>query len=225
MKALIVDDSISVRKALERILNTRDIVTLTAGSAEEAITVLPHSEAEIVITDVVMPGMSGFDLCRHIKASDMAHLPVVLISGVVDDEVNAQAAKAGASMIVTKPFTPEELFPKLEAALAGDTIAKQMGQDDELLVQEDDAIFEPKPVAEAEPVEEIAPVEEVEPVVAEADIEVPEVLEDMPEIAEVLESDYALAAEQSEQADEQPPVEPSYQEPSYEVLESPRERV
>lgn len=149
MKALIVDDSISVRKALERILNTRDIVTVTAGSAEEAITLLPHSDAEIIITDVVMPGMSGFELCKHIKAGEMSHLPVVLISGVVDDEVNAQAARAGASMIVTKPFTPEELFPKLEAALAGETIADILTHEDDEILLADDAIFE-APTAEAE---------------------------------------------------------------------------
>ena len=150
MKALIVDDSISVRKALERILNTRDIVTVTAGSAEEAITLLPHSDAEIIITDVVMPGMSGFELCKHIKAGEMSHLPVVLISGVVDDEVNAQAAKAGASMIVTKPFTPEELFPKLEAALAGETIADILTHEDDELLLADDAIFEAAEASEPE---------------------------------------------------------------------------
>ena len=139
MKALIVDDSISVRKALERILSTRDVVTATAGSAEEALALLPHAEADIIITDVVMPGMSGFELCQHIKSeTDFSGLPILLISGVVDDEVNAQAARVGASAIVTKPFTPDELFPKLDAALAGETLNEPVHEDDALLVLEDD---------------------------------------------------------------------------------------
>ncbi len=66
-----------------------------------------------------MPGMDGFALCRELKAdARYRHLPVLLISGIVNAEVERQAEEVGAAGIAKKPFTPAELFPKLEAALA-----------------------------------------------------------------------------------------------------------
>lgn len=119
MKILVVDDSISVRKALERILSTRKLEVVTTGSAEEALQRLPGSNPGLIIADVVMPGMDGFALCHRLKADpDYKHLPVLLISGIVNQEVAHRAEEAGAVGIVKKPFTPEDLFPKIELALA-----------------------------------------------------------------------------------------------------------
>ena len=119
MKVLVVDDSVSVRKALERILSTRQIKVVATGSGEEALQKLPGSNPALVIADVVMPGMDGFTLCAKIKADERyGHLPVLLISGIVNPDVIRQAAEAGATDIVKKPFTPDDLFPKIERALA-----------------------------------------------------------------------------------------------------------
>ncbi len=119
MKVLVVDDSVSVRKALERILSTRQIKVVATGSGEEALKKLPESDPALVIADVVMPGMDGFTLCAKIKADERyAHLPVLLISGIVNPDVVRQSAQAGAADIVKKPFTPEDLFPKIERAVA-----------------------------------------------------------------------------------------------------------
>ena len=122
MKVLVVDDSVSVRKALERILSTRQIKVVATGSGEEALQKLPGSNPALVIADVVMPGMDGFTLCAKIKAdARFGGVPVLLISGIVNPDVIRQAAAAGASDIVKKPFTPDDLFPKIERALAGAT--------------------------------------------------------------------------------------------------------
>ena len=119
MKILVVDDSVSVRKALERILSTRKLEVIATGSAEEALEKLAHSKPALVIADVVMPGMDGFTLCRELKANARyARLPVLLISGIVNADVERQAEAVGAAGIAKKPFTPAELFPKIEAALA-----------------------------------------------------------------------------------------------------------
>ena len=118
MKVLVVDDSVSVRKALERILSTRKLEVIATGSAEEALKTLDQAPA-LVIADVVMPGIDGFELCQKIKAdARYRHLPVLLISGIVNREVTQQAHNVGATGIVKKPFTPEDLFPKIELALA-----------------------------------------------------------------------------------------------------------
>ena len=116
---LVVDDSVSVRKALERILLTRDLEVSAAGSAEEALTRLGERVPDIVIADVVMPGMDGFGLCKTVKDdARYQKLPVLLISGIVNQDVLDQAGEVGALGVVKKPFTPEDIFPKIEAALA-----------------------------------------------------------------------------------------------------------
>ena len=64
---LIVDDSVSVRKALERILKTRKMEVEAAKSAEDALETLQTLSPDLIIADVIMPGLSGFELCKSIK--------------------------------------------------------------------------------------------------------------------------------------------------------------
>ncbi len=119
-KVLVVDDSISVRKALERVLAPREMEVTAAASGEQALEQLRQSVPDLVIVDVVMPGMSGFELCSSLKSdANLRHIPVILISGLVNDSVIAQAHEVGAVSVVSKPFTPDELFPKIDAALNG----------------------------------------------------------------------------------------------------------
>ena len=115
---LIVDDSVSVRKALERILKTRQMEVVAAKSAEDALETLQNLSPDLIIADVIMPGLSGFELCEALKTGDThADTPIMLISGVVDAEVERKAQEASAVGVVKKPFTPDDIFPKIEAAL------------------------------------------------------------------------------------------------------------
>jgi CheY-like chemotaxis protein len=119
-KVLIVDDSISVRKALERLLAARNMEILVSESGEQAMEVLSQHTPDLMVADVVMPGMSGFDLSRRTKAEPrLASMPVLLISGIVNPEVQNQAADAGALDIIKKPFMPNDVLPLIDKALAG----------------------------------------------------------------------------------------------------------
>jgi CheY-like chemotaxis protein/predicted regulator of Ras-like GTPase activity (Roadblock/LC7/MglB family) len=118
-RVLVVDDSVSVRKALERVLAPRQLEVVSASSAEQALEKVTLQRPDLVITDVVMPGMSGFEFCQMLKNTEpFTDIPVILISGIVDDHVLAQSRAVGAASVVTKPFTPEDLFPKIDSALA-----------------------------------------------------------------------------------------------------------
>jgi CheY-like chemotaxis protein len=118
-RVLVVDDSISVRKALERILAPQQLNVLAAESAEKALSMMSDANADLVIADVVMPGMTGFELCQTLKNdSNYQHIPVMLISGIVNASVENQARQAGAVAVVKKPFTPDDLFPKIKQAMA-----------------------------------------------------------------------------------------------------------
>lgn len=117
-KVLVVDDSTSVRKVLEKLLSTRGLVVMTSESAEQGLEAVSHNPPHLVIADVVMPGMSGFELCQMLKMRESTKgVPVILISGIINEGVVDQAQQAGAFDVVSKPFTPDDLFPKIERAL------------------------------------------------------------------------------------------------------------
>jgi CheY-like chemotaxis protein len=119
MKILIVDDSVSVRKALERLLAPRNFSVVSVSSAEHALEAVANDTPNLIIADIVMPGMNGFELTQRLKSSDHhKHIPVLLISGIVDAAVQTQAKEAGAQGVVSKPFTPEELFPRIDEVLS-----------------------------------------------------------------------------------------------------------
>lgn len=118
---LIVDDSISVRKALEITLRNHSMQSASAVSGEQAMEMLEAGEQhyDLLMVDVIMPGMSGLELCQNLKASDrFGHLPLILMSGNVDDDMRAEAREAHADGVLRKPFRSEELIPMVESVLA-----------------------------------------------------------------------------------------------------------
>ncbi|WP_261665388.1 response regulator [Deinococcus sp. Marseille-Q6407] len=115
----VIDDSISVRKALELALTKEGLQVRSAASAEQALDLLDNEPTDLIIADVIMPGMSGFELCQRLKA-DEAHrdIPLLIISGNVDSDIRQQAQDAGAAGVLKKPFRQEELLPAVQQALA-----------------------------------------------------------------------------------------------------------
>ncbi|CAN5845269.1 response regulator [soil metagenome] len=120
-KVLIVDDSVSVRKALERILMKEDLDVVSADGADQALRDLTGNDLpDLIIADVVMPGMDGFELCQVLKANDaLSSIPVILISGIVNDSVQTQAEQVGAVDVLKKPFNPADLMPTVRSAVSG----------------------------------------------------------------------------------------------------------
>ncbi|WP_019012006.1 response regulator [Deinococcus aquatilis] len=111
---LIVDDSSGVRLMLARLLAPHLSVRLADGvsSAMDALT----PETALVLSDVRMPGESGLDLARTLR-EQRPNLPVVLMTGVVEDELRAQALELGVLDVLRKPITPGTLFPALRGWL------------------------------------------------------------------------------------------------------------
>lgn len=129
-KILIVDDSVSVRKALERILTSQKLEVVSAESAEAALQVLSQEQVELIIADVVMPGMDGFELTQVLKADKrFKHIAVILISGIVNANVQEQASQIGAIDVIKKPFNPTDLLPKIQQALNQSQAAKAVTSD------------------------------------------------------------------------------------------------
>ncbi|MDB5046268.1 MAG: response regulator [Deinococcus sp.] len=111
---LIVDDSSGVRLMLARLLAPHLSVRLADGASSALDALTP--ETALVLSDVRMPGESGLDLARILR-EQRPDLPVVLMTGVVEDELRAQALELGVLDVLRKPITPGTLFPALRGWL------------------------------------------------------------------------------------------------------------
>jgi two-component system, OmpR family, KDP operon response regulator KdpE len=112
---LVVDDNPQIRRALRAILIAQGFVVLDARTGEEALDLIRKERVEIVLLDVNLPGMSGFETCKEIRrASDV---PVIMLTVRDAERDKVQAFDAGADDYIVKPFGAEELRARLRATL------------------------------------------------------------------------------------------------------------
>lgn len=115
---LVVDDDPSIRGLLSMVLEGAGIVVRQAGSGRAAIEELLASPADLVVMDVKMPDVDGFDATRIIKSQKaLKELPVILISGVLDRSRLAFAIQAGATDFLAKPLDTKEVVRKVRLLL------------------------------------------------------------------------------------------------------------
>lgn len=112
-RILAVDDQRYFRELVEDLLSEEGWETQTAGSGEEAIRILEQSRFDIILTDLVMPGMDGCDLVHRIKERDPEQ-DIIVVTGVVDVKTAVDAMKLGASDYLLKPFDRATLIGSVE---------------------------------------------------------------------------------------------------------------
>src|SRR2546425_7965199 len=118
-KVLVVDDSLSVRKVVEKALEGRSLQVLSAASGTEAIERIERERPDVVVCDVILPDKDGYQICEFVRAHPtMGKTPVLLISGVVNSTVLARAAEVQSNDVMFKPFAAEELVRKIDAMLS-----------------------------------------------------------------------------------------------------------
>ena len=118
-RVLIADDSMAVRKVAERLLVQAGLEVALASSGEEALAWLAKEKADVIISDVIMPGRSGYDVCTFVRSqAGLADTPVLLISGIVNDEVTKQVELCRANGVLKKPFQGSSLQDKVKELLA-----------------------------------------------------------------------------------------------------------
>jgi len=129
---LAVDDQPANLRLLDAVLSPRDYRVICASSGEQALELLPSSGVDLVLLDIVMPGIDGYEVCRRIRgAPETAFLPVVMITASGNQE-KTRAIEAGADDFVSKPFDQSELLARV-ASLARikryhDTITQQAAE-------------------------------------------------------------------------------------------------
>ena len=117
-RVLVVDDSAANRKLLEARLQDEYFEVLGAASGAEAITLAQRWSPDIILLDVLMPVMDGFEACRRLKAQPAtAHIPVVMVTSLNDQHERVRGLDAGADDFLVKPVDQATLFARLRALL------------------------------------------------------------------------------------------------------------
>jgi DNA-binding response OmpR family regulator/predicted regulator of Ras-like GTPase activity (Roadblock/LC7/MglB family) len=118
-KVLVVDDSLSVRKVVEKALEGRGLQVLAAASGAEAIQMIDRDRPDVVICDVILPDKDGYQVCQYVRAHPaIGATPVLLISGIDNGTVQVRAAEVRSDEVMFKPFGVDDLVRKIDALLA-----------------------------------------------------------------------------------------------------------
>jgi DNA-binding response OmpR family regulator len=114
-EVLVVEDDAAVREGLELALRRQGHVVHTAGSGEAGVEVLVHRRPDIVVLDLMLPGMDGFETCRRMRAA--GPVPIVMLTARGDDFDVVAGLEAGADDYVVKPVEPRVLDARIRAVL------------------------------------------------------------------------------------------------------------
>jgi two-component system, sensor histidine kinase and response regulator len=117
-RVLVVEDSRTQAEALRAVLADARYEVTVARSGSEALQALRAGATDLVISDVVMPGMTGFDLCRAVRADPtLANTPFILLTSLTAPLDVVNALECGADNYVTKPYDPDQLLRRIERTL------------------------------------------------------------------------------------------------------------
>ena len=107
---LVVEDSVTQREMIEDLLKGSGLTVRTAGDGVEALEKMQGSCPDIVVMDIIMPRMNGYELCRRIKTDPKTKcVPVVMCSSKGEEFDRYWGMKQGADAYIAKPFQPQEL--------------------------------------------------------------------------------------------------------------------
>ena len=126
-RILVIDDIEANRKLLKAKLESRYHVAIAARSGQEGLRLAREETPDIILLDVMMPGLDGYETCRRLKRDPAtAHIPVVMITALSEIEDRVRGLQTGAEDFITKPFDDFALFSRIDALARYNTVAREL---------------------------------------------------------------------------------------------------
>ena len=117
-KILVVDDEKDILELIDFNLSKNGYRVRSVTSGEEALDLIKENDYDLIILDLMLPGVDGFDICKIIKADkNKANIPIVMVTAKADEADKVAGLEIGADHYVTKPFSPRELLAIVKATL------------------------------------------------------------------------------------------------------------
>jgi two-component system, OmpR family, KDP operon response regulator KdpE len=114
-RVLVIDDERRYRELLELNLRRRGYHTTLAEDGLTGLNLFERDRPDVVLLDLMLPDLDGFEVCRRIR--EYSHVPIIILSARLEETQKVRGLRLGADDYVTKPFGPEELLARIEAAL------------------------------------------------------------------------------------------------------------
>src|SRR6202041_3027048 len=114
-RVLVVDDEAQITRVLRTALSAQGYDVRAANEPEEALRIFEDWSPDLMVTDLMMPGMTGIDLCRAVRKK--SRIPILVLSVRDQERTKIEALDAGADDYVTKPFSVQELLARVRAGL------------------------------------------------------------------------------------------------------------
>jgi DNA-binding response OmpR family regulator len=115
VRVLTVEDDERIRQSVKLALEDEGWVVEEATNGEDAIAIFNRAPTDVVLIDIMLPGIDGFELCRNIRRS--SDVPIVMVTARIDTHDVVAGLEAGADDYLTKPFAPKELSARIRALL------------------------------------------------------------------------------------------------------------
>jgi DNA-binding response OmpR family regulator len=117
-KILLVEDELALRETLEEILELNNFEVSVAGSGEEALESLQNSAPDLIVSDIMMPGITGLELIEKVhQQAQFKQIPFIFLSALASKEDQNKGIIAGAKGYITKPFKASELMALIRELL------------------------------------------------------------------------------------------------------------
>lgn len=115
MKVLIVDDELEMRQLIELMLSNTSFEAISVGDGRLALDVLQQEQIELVLLDVMMPEIDGFEVCKRIR--QFSSVPIIFLTAMDANDDKVKGLNLGADDYIVKPFTASELIARMQAVL------------------------------------------------------------------------------------------------------------
>lgn len=126
---LIVDDTPANLRLLSHVLSKEGYISIEAKDGETAIEMAKEHEPDLILLDIMMPGMDGFEVIKHLKSDDqLAEVPIIFLSALTETDDKIQGFKYGGVDYITKPFQKEETLARIKTHLKIRFLQKQLNE-------------------------------------------------------------------------------------------------